>query len=805
MVGGEYGSGMPSNTDTDKARADDALLSTLPPREYHLWVNVSIGYKAAGGDVETYLRWCALDPDKFDERVARRLFESVDANGAISARTLYWYAMQNGWHDDHGSTVRVSHSTPEPLVGLSPQEQTVAQIAALFEPGEIVNVCMAAAWNEKHQKWQPAGYGTSYERDKLIGLVQNDYDGFLDGFEPKAGAWLCCNPLDGMRRKNECVTAWRHALIESDELPVDDQVNIMLDLGLPISTVTTSGGKSVHALVRVDAEGPRHYAECVEQLHAICNDAGMHVDGANKNAARLTRLAGVTRGGNMQELLYAKIGAPSFDAWMRSRKHKARVMPSIDPVKAIDELVKPNGCETPVDPLDNATATSDCQHKRHKPEFWENKTFLHENMADWLIDEFHACTMHGDCPAIWDSDEGRWRLGLDAWDGAVVRETRGTKITHHKEVAHCIRLKAGDRSMDAGKFSQLIATKNCVLDPLDPHLGEPDSSGGLHGIYENRPEFCITNIINATWDPAAYDDDLDLFLDSISGGDGLVRQNLIEVAASCIYRGREIQQAAFLCGSGGNGKSTYLKVLERFVGPRNYAAIKLQQLGGRFNLAPLVGKTAIIGDETTRGTVSSDALSTFRSLTSKDEIMVEHKLRDLYGYHSYAGLVFAVNSFPRFEEIGDAELDRIFCIPFNVRFRGTQLEDPGIVAALDTENARSFLLNLCIAALPVMVRQRGYTKTGFSSFMRQDVRDDSDVVSYYLESCDLDDVALDGAPVCEQYQTFVAFCDNAGVVPAKRPNRKAFTSRVNSILHMVTKNDGWDQGRGEKVRVFHRK
>lgn len=46
-----------------------------------------------------------------------------------------------------------------------------------------------------------------------IGRVLGDYS-------PEAGAWIRFNPLDGKGVKNENVTDFRYALVESDSIPV---------------------------------------------------------------------------------------------------------------------------------------------------------------------------------------------------------------------------------------------------------------------------------------------------------------------------------------------------------------------------------------------------------------------------------------------------------------------------------------------------------------------------------------------------------------------------------------------------------
>lgn len=219
-----------------KERADSALLSMVSPRDYETWKNIGISYKAAGGDVDTFLRWSSSDPDNYDEAQARRLFEHVSENGRITAGTLFWHAKRAGWVEDasDSSVIQAPSAAQPSAMDLSPVQQAVAQLVALFEPGEYVNLSVRANWSEKRCKWEPTDGGTCYERDDLIARLQSEgFGGVLDGYEPEAGIWVCQNPTNGAGRGKGRTTAWRHALIESDEIPVDEQIRIMSELDCP--------------------------------------------------------------------------------------------------------------------------------------------------------------------------------------------------------------------------------------------------------------------------------------------------------------------------------------------------------------------------------------------------------------------------------------------------------------------------------------------------------------------------------------------------------------------------------------------
>ena len=80
------------------------------------------------------------------------------------------------------------------------------------------------------------------------------------------GVWFLCNPVDGAfhpnprlggkrsRRSEESVTAWRYLVLESDEADAAVWLAALVQMPLRIAAIYKSGGRSIHALIRVDAE-----------------------------------------------------------------------------------------------------------------------------------------------------------------------------------------------------------------------------------------------------------------------------------------------------------------------------------------------------------------------------------------------------------------------------------------------------------------------------------------------------------------------------------------------------------------------
>jgi hypothetical protein len=128
------------------------------------------------------------------------------------------------------------------------------------------------------------------------------------------GAWYLVNPINGQsypnprqenklsRRSEESVTSWRYLVLESDIAPENQWLSCLVQLPLKIAAIYSSGGKSVHALVRVDARSKSEWDTIALQFKQILVPLG--ADQAAMTGVRLSRLPGVKRGTRLQELLY---------------------------------------------------------------------------------------------------------------------------------------------------------------------------------------------------------------------------------------------------------------------------------------------------------------------------------------------------------------------------------------------------------------------------------------------------------------------------------------------------------------------
>lgn len=377
------------------------------------WVRVGMAWKEAGGDLGEWEDWSRQDGAKFQDGECARRWRSFKDGGGITASTLFGMARKAGWDGVAAQPRTARPKLPEPP-DLTPEQQIRTCLEALFFPDEQVCIVTEAAKDSKSGKWRPSGAGKCYRvGDLLDSLAEGTVEDIVGHYNREAGAWFCPNPVNGKGHKNEDVTAHRHALVESDELPIEDQVRTVCGMGIPVSTITLSGGKSAHALVKVESDGPGHFADRVAELYGACDEAGMRVDENNKNPGRLTRLPGVVRGANEQKLVALRIGATTWRGWSRTKGKEK-----------------------------------------------EPTTFNHAEFAKRLMRERHVCFIDG-AISVWD--ENHYSMGRGAVESAMIDMKDNIKDSSRKEVFKYLGIRAKHKEAADKRY---IAFKNCVLDVL---------------------------------------------------------------------------------------------------------------------------------------------------------------------------------------------------------------------------------------------------------------------------------------------------------------------------------------------------
>lgn len=317
------------------------LLAHIDPArlDYQQWVNVGMALKDEGFPVETWDEWSKRDPKRYHVGECEKKWRTFNGSAnPVTGGTIYEYAVQQGWSPavgghvlDWNDTIEVDYDDDlkiidqnwiqgeeitEP-VNWNPAGELIRYLETLFESTENVGY-VTSSWQNEDGKFLPSKGScdrTAGELIQALSRCNGDIGAVLGDYNPDCGAWIRFNPLDGNGVKDENVTDYRYALVESDSVPIEKQNAILRKLELPISVLVYSGGKSLHAIVRVDAADYSEYRKRVDYLFDVCEKNGLHPDGANRNPSRLSRMPGVMRGGRKQFIVDSNIGKRNFNEW----------------------------------------------------------------------------------------------------------------------------------------------------------------------------------------------------------------------------------------------------------------------------------------------------------------------------------------------------------------------------------------------------------------------------------------------------------------------------------------------------------
>lgn len=315
------------------------ILNNIDPSScsYQEWLNVGMVLKEEGYYASDWEAWSSRDVKRYHSGECFQKWNSFHgAADPVTGGTIFQMAKDHGWCPenipgyelDWEGIIRRDEKViidtnwiegreiSEP--GNSrwdPKKELITYLETLFDSTE--NVGYVTHSFEKDGKHMPSKGVWDRTAGQLIQELNkcSDMLDVIGDYNEKAGAWIRFNPLDGNGIKNENVTEFRYALVESDSMEIEKQNAVIRELELPVACLVHSGGKSLHAVVRVDAADYQEYRKRVDYLYNICNKNGLKIDTQNRNPSRLSRMPGIMRNGKKQFLVDVNIGKSSWNEW----------------------------------------------------------------------------------------------------------------------------------------------------------------------------------------------------------------------------------------------------------------------------------------------------------------------------------------------------------------------------------------------------------------------------------------------------------------------------------------------------------
>ncbi|WP_438832850.1 AAA family ATPase [Streptococcus pluranimalium] len=320
------------------------LLEYIDPSvlSYQEWVNVGMALKQEGYTAMDWDNWSQADK-RYKKGECFAKWDTFQGNGVgtVTGATITQLAKDNGWVSefkssgesrelDWDSTIDRDYKIVdknwveakeirEPF-NWQPVQNLIRYLETLFDSTDLVGYVTSTYPIETDNGtiYKPTQGNYDRTAGELIQALQkngNDIGAVFGDYKEEAGAWIRFNPLDGKGVKNDNVTDYRYALVESDSMDLGKQYALFKELELPIATLVHSGKKSLHAIVKVDARDYQEYRKRVDYIYQICKKNGLDIDTQNRNPSRLSRMPGVTRNGHKQFLIDTDLGKASYEEW----------------------------------------------------------------------------------------------------------------------------------------------------------------------------------------------------------------------------------------------------------------------------------------------------------------------------------------------------------------------------------------------------------------------------------------------------------------------------------------------------------
>lgn len=259
--------------------------------------------------------------------------------------------------------------------------------------------------------------------------------------------------------------------------------------------------------------------------------------------------------------------------------------------------------------------------------------------------------------------------------------------------------------------------------------------------------------LDINYNKKAYDKNVDDFLNWFVSYDKETRILIEDILGHIIMTAKAPQHAYFFVGSDGkNGKSTFLEMLNNFVGELA-ESLSLDDISNEKHLIDIRDKLLNTAD---------DIDNTYQLTSSKfKNIVAGNKTKGWVMYKGGAGiynratLLFTCNTMPKFKDKSGGMERRIRIVPCNAIVKKV---DPDIDDKLSTDNAKSYLLKLALEGQKRIIMNGGMTEPNKCMSALSEYFIDSDSVSGFIKDCEENGIEIENKPVWKIHILYDEFC-----------------------------------------------
>lgn len=322
--------------------------------------------------------------------------------------------------------------------------------------------------------------------------------------------------------------------------------------------------------------------------------------------------------------------------------------------------------------------------------------FKPQGQVKWYVDKQPIYYDDNDCWWIWNDNKLKWRLSNEVDILNRIEELTGEDIITPKNRTLILNsLKQECRKTKPKNIKPTwIQFKDKIYD-----IVTGDS-------FDATPEWFAVNPIPYKTHNGNYESTptMDRIFEEWVGKEHV--KTLYEIIAYCLLPSYPLNRIFCFIGSGMNGKSCFLNLLQRFIGQNNCCSTELDTLiHSRFEPVRLHKRLVCIMGETNFAEMSQTSM--LKKLTGGDLIGFEYKNKPHFHDYNYAKILIATNNLPTTTDKTLGFYRRWLIIDFPNQFS----EQKDILNEIPEEEYEALALK-CVGILNDLLKKRKFYNEG---------------------------------------------------------------------------------------------
>jgi len=285
----------------------------------------------------------------------------------------------------------------------------------------------------------------------------------------------------------------------------------------------------------------------------------------------------------------------------------------------------------------------------------------------------------------------------------------------------------------------------------------------------NREDF-FTYCLSYPYDPYAKCDKFHAYLDKVIP-DADTQQVLAEYSSYCLTKHMKLEKMLVLYGSGSNGKSVFLDILEAIFGKENVSNVALSDLtNDAEKRCAIENKRVNISFESNKDIDTS----TLKLIVSGEPVDCRELYVGTHLMHEYAKLITSFNALPKAEAtLGFYR--RFLIVPFNVEITDKE-KDIDLSKKIIADELPG-ILNWILDAMKGLFERKSFTRSAVCEQALERYKLSSDSVKLFVSEC----VVSGGESLTtgkELYGAYKSFCIEDNIYAC---GKHKFYDRIESL------------------------